>query len=196
MGGSGGFPNPITWLTTGPPHLIWVKVLLLIELLLLLIWVTLFAVLEVHYSKTTSPDIYYARSGLLFSLLGHLGTPLILTELTHGLEEHNVRWTYIFWMLGNLFTDVWSTTDAWNHLPDHDIEGAVIGILRGFTTTTLVFSSIGLATYAAILLFITTQPSSSSDEAVHAQIQEPLLVPVAKVRPLRVGIRRGVNTVV
>lgn len=176
-------PNPVRWLTSGTALEIWVKVLLLSEVLMLIVWVVLFGVLESYDEQTLWPDLYYARTALLFSLLGHLGTPLTLTWLGHEMEKGTLRWERWFWMLGNLFTDIWSATDAWRHLGEKSLPPEALGMVRGFTTTALVLSSIGVITYLIVLLLQAVMPETTT-AAENTQIQEPLIP--ALLQPPRV----------
>jgi len=184
-------PNPWRWLVSehhvSTLHRI-VRFLLLFELALLVTWVSLFIVLATAYPAAGSPDLWYAKLGMVISLLGHPGTALVLIKLDHELDKGRAKragWGRFFWLFGNLFTDVWSVVDAWSDLADRAIAHGAVAVVQAFTTVALVASSVGVVVYFAVLM---TQSSSSAENEDSAQLVESLL-PAPKVQPLRA--RRG-----
>jgi hypothetical protein len=171
-------PNPIQWLTDEKISRLqrFVRFQLLIELGMLLVWISLFITFEVW----TSPNMDAARLSLLLSLLGHLGTPLALISLNHGLGKH-VGWERWFLMFGNLFTDVWSALDAWLHLEAKGVVPDALAICRTFTTMALVTSSVAVIVYLYALL----RQSTTTPHGEVAAIFEQLLPPRStRVRPI------------
>lgn len=172
------------------------RLLLLFELLLLVAWIVIFILLSAAFP---SPDIWFARLSLVLSLLGHPGTALVLIKLDHELDAgkaKRVGFGRFFWLFGNLFTDVWSVVDAWVDLAERDLAPTALALVRGFTTTALVASSLGVIVYVVALVqqhsrddtgTTTTTITYTQREVVG--VGEPLL-PQPRVQPLRA--RRGV----
>ena len=181
-------PNPLRWLLDEPRSALHrlVRFQLVCELLLLVVWVTLYGVLE-GYALAASPDLWYARFSLVFSLVGHLGTPLALIKLDHGMGKGHVGWERWFWLFGNLFTDIWSALDAWLHLPDKALVAEAIAICRAFTTVALVTSSLAVIVYA-VVLFTRAEGETTTTTVIQMTMHEPLLRNTAKVRPLYKGM--------
>lgn len=166
--------------TAGRPLLRVVRLLQVAELLLLVFWIIVFALLRTY----ESPDIYYARLAILLSLLGHLGTALALITLNHGLLKGHPGWERWFWLFGTLFTDIWSALDAWLDLWTRDISAAALALVRAFTTTALVISGLAVIVYfAALFLGGTNSNEKAAHQLAEALLPQPLLRP-AKVKPI------------
>lgn len=174
-----GIPSPLHWVADErlSPLQRLVRVQLLVELAFLPVWIAFFVTFEVW---TTTPGMDAARLSLVISLLGHLGTPLALIALNHGLSKRHVGWERWFLMFGNLFTDVWSALDAWLHLQDKDASAEALSICRAFTTMALVTSSLAVAVY----LYALIKQAAPEDAGLPASLS--VLEQLLPQRPTRV----------